>query len=360
MFRPSFELLEKREVFSAGSLAFMPFAIPADGPGQQPAEVYVEEISSGFVSHTRPADDNLPKRAANGTNSLRVGPEIHDAAPDNGSARGVILAGTLGRGVVGDFNNDGHLSFRGGVTVATGDVTGDGRTDLGAHNFYGTGFYRSINWGGGNQLPLAFADGSVRFQKQILPIVEQENRVADDLVGWNLAVAPKSGPTAILAGGGALVAGLVDAPPPTASIQLDFDDSGNVWCHKQILPYIEEDNFYRTSDSWRGRVTLDSGNFVSALYQDLLGPAADVAAHDQVFAELDIDGNSLSVDSTPPKILLGLLLPVRQSVQGITVDPHDADTVYLAMSPSTDPAINPTNRSPLIGSDGGVWRKTTR
>ena len=91
MFRPAFENLERREVFSV--------AQPLD-PTVGADRVYVEEVTSGFESHTRPANDGIVAAVDGGTCALTVSPEV--------------------RGIGGDFNGDGSVDAADYVAVRAG------------------------------------------------------------------------------------------------------------------------------------------------------------------------------------------------------------------------------------------------
>jgi hypothetical protein len=146
MFRPSFETLEKREVFSAGPLV----AYQVGGnPESQPTE--------SMSLNVMPRGETFA--SAVGKDNLNVGPNV-------------VVSGNAG--------NDA-------LQVAAGDVNGDGRPGLLPHNFYGTGVYRAINRGG-DPLPFAFADGSVRYQRQILPYIEQDNIYKSSAAGPDIIV----------------------------------------------------------------------------------------------------------------------------------------------------------------------------
>jgi hypothetical protein len=106
MFRPSFEALEKREVFSVAQ------------PLDQIAGVYVEEASPGFDSHTRPANDGILQASNGGNYSFAIGPNVADVVAPNA---------TLGRGVAADFDADGDVDGADFLTArdsATGQISG--------------------------------------------------------------------------------------------------------------------------------------------------------------------------------------------------------------------------------------------
>jgi hypothetical protein len=87
MFRPSFEILEKREVFSVDPLLDMAMATAAGAPDQQPADVYEEEVS---------------------------------LTDSHSSCAAQLMAGTYGRGIA-DFDNDGLDDLDTCVSPASGD-----------------------------------------------------------------------------------------------------------------------------------------------------------------------------------------------------------------------------------------------
>ena len=140
-FRPVFEKLENREVFSAGPLAIQPLNIGGQGSG---GPLPPEAISFHF--------DRLPVAAVARHNALSNG----------------LLATTYGRSLTSDFNNDGNLELaimaprdsasglptigpqanltsewnhvtgsvkveNAAVHVAAGDVNNDGQANLARH-----------------------------------------------------------------------------------------------------------------------------------------------------------------------------------------------------------------------------------
>lgn len=112
MFRPSFENLEKREVFSVSQ----PLGTAAGS-----SNVYVEEVSPGFVSHTRPANDGILEARDDGTYSLAIGPNV----------AGILAAGTFGRGLTADFDGDSDVDgadFLAACDPASGQFTGPKQT----------------------------------------------------------------------------------------------------------------------------------------------------------------------------------------------------------------------------------------
>jgi hypothetical protein len=88
--------------------------------------------------------------------------------------------------------------------------------------------------------------------------------------------APQSEPSALLQAGFAQGAANLKA--------VDHPLMDDVALH-MILPYVEQDGVYKSSLPFSNTV-LDDQAFVSQLYQDILGRAADAVAHDAVFAEL--------------------------------------------------------------------------
>jgi len=199
MFRPSFETLEKREVFSANPLAIPP-ALAGDVP--HPAGVHVEEIA-GFKSVTRPFVDGLAARASAGTDSQNAGPNV--VGPDLGDFQGNLLAGTYGRGAA-DFDNDSDV-----------DSSDFLRRHEGADPAANANPIHPAS-------PRGFVDDLLGWDF-ILPYIEQDNLykfagnraaggaaqlVASDEYFWRLG------------SDGTRVASTASA------IQLDFDDSGNV------------------------------------------------------------------------------------------------------------------------------------
>ena len=100
MFRPVFEVLEKREVFAAGPLAAIPMVITGAGPGAGP---HIHEVRSAVVT---PVTRSVAASPA-GAYTYIVGPNVTDVVYVGGSDR-VLTAGTMGRGLA-DFNNDGRV-----------------------------------------------------------------------------------------------------------------------------------------------------------------------------------------------------------------------------------------------------------
>jgi hypothetical protein len=142
MFRPAFENLEKREVFSVAQPM-----VPADGADS----VYVEEVSSGFQSQTRPMNDGVVAAGAGGIDALTLGPEV--------------------RGIGGDFNNDGSVDAADYVAVRAG--TPD-RVQPSPHD--------------------------IAFQRMLLPYLEQDNvyNLTANLTGARQAAFTELGPRGIL------------------------------------------------------------------------------------------------------------------------------------------------------------------
>ena len=194
MFRPVFEVLEKREVFAAGPLAEIPMVITGAGPGAGP---HIHEVRSAVVT---PVTRSVAASPA-GAYTYIVGPNVTDVVYVGGSDR-VLTAGTMGRGLA-DFNNDGRVD--GSDFVARRDWTGTG--SLG-------GIHGDLNG--------IVVDDVFYF---LLPYIEQDNL-------YKFAGNRATGGVAELAASDVYFSRLgSDENRPVAAasaIQLDFDDSGNV------------------------------------------------------------------------------------------------------------------------------------
>lgn len=258
MFRPSFETLEKREVFSAGSLS-----------GPQPLSI------SGQGS-----DDPIP------TESI----SFNFAAPT------VPTTASPARAWDGDYGFDG-VGISASVTRAVD--TRSNSTSTGLHALAGTAFGVDFN-----------------------PVPDRVTQ----------ASAGGGGPSNFL------------------------------------LPYLEQDNLYR---SFSGTV-LDDQACVGNLYGDLLG-RQPTAARDAVFGELgtrgillDPEARGNAIDGTSNTIMFGESLRVPASANEEVQSSALVATTYGRGSffsssldePQSSLLIGSPEYRQIAGASGGVWKTT--
>ena len=114
MFRPTFENLESREVFSGEPLPMEDVSLSVAAP-----------VASGLVSHSLPATDGLDGAATgDGSYTLSIGPNVVARAEDR------LTAGTYGRGLTADFNGANPVLYA--ITPDEGDNRLVTITDTGA------------------------------------------------------------------------------------------------------------------------------------------------------------------------------------------------------------------------------------
>ena len=174
----------------------------------------------------RPSLENLEKREVFAANAAGLAVD----AP--------LLAQGNGRVDAADYvtlqTNDDSSQVLG---VAAGDFNGDGRPDLAASGLFGD-FDGDRDVEGADFLR---SPGGQRRLDMIVDYIDPDlyRAAIDDLIGWN-----------------------------------------------SLLPYLEQDNVYKSSLPFSNTM-LDDQGFLSALYQDLLGTSNEAQASDAFFAELE-------------------------------------------------------------------------